>query len=208
MKITTEMVGRQARLVSRSAVLLARHPRYSKGLGRLVMTGGRTTVSLRLPWLPFELIEDLRERLGPPSRVFEFGGGGSTLFFLDCGAEVTTVEHDPAWMVRLEELAGEHPWSGRLQPLDDRDAYVASIADHPDDYFDVVVIDGRERARCALTALSKVRPGGWLVFDDVDRERYGDGLESIQWPRRDYIGFAPAKPSLAFTSVFEKPSTG
>jgi hypothetical protein len=207
MNITAGMVGRQARLMSRSAGLIARNPRYASGLRRLAMTGGRSTVSLRLPWLPFDLIDDLRERVGPRSRVFEFGGGGSTLFFLDCGAEVLTVEHDPSWMGRLEELAGTRTWSGLLQPLDDPDAYVASITEHPDDYFDVVVVDGRERARCALAALSKVRPGGWLVFDDVDRERYVEGLQKVQWPRRDYIGFAPAKPSLAFTSVFEKPPT-
>lgn len=208
MNITAEMVGRQARLLSRSAVLIARNPRYASGLRRLAMTGGRSTVSLRLPWLPFDLIDDLRERVGSRSRVFEFGGGGSTLFFLDCGAEVLTVEHDPSWMGRLEELAGAGTWSGLLQPLDDPDAYVASIAEHPDDSFDVVVVDGRERARCALAALDKVRPGGWLVFDDVDRERYAEALEAVPWRRRDYVGFAPAKPSLAFTSVFEKPRTG
>jgi hypothetical protein len=86
MNITAGMVGRQARLMSRSAGLIARNPRYASGLRRLAMTGGRSTVSLRLPWLPFDLIDDLRERVGPRSRVFEFGGGGSTLFFLDCGA--------------------------------------------------------------------------------------------------------------------------
>lgn len=208
MKITATMLGRQARLVSRSAVLVARHPHYANGLGRLARTAGRSTVSLRLPWLPFELIEDLRQRLGPGSSVFEFGGGGSTLFFLDCGARVITVEHDAAWMARLEELAAPHAWHGRLRTLDDTDAYVSSIAEHPDDTFDVVVVDGRERARCAMAALEKVRPGGWLVFDDVDRERYADALKALPWPRRDYVGFAPAKPSLAFTAVFEKPHVG
>lgn len=205
MKITPAMLGRQARLVSRSAVLVARHPQYTNGLGRLARTAGRSTVSLRLPWLPFELIDGLRQRLGPSSSVFEYGGGGSTLFFLDCGAEVITVEHDAAWMARLSELAAPHAWRGRLQPLDDPDAYVSSIDEHADESFDVVVVDGRERARCAMAALNKVRPGGWLVFDDVDRERYAEALEALTWPRRDYVGFAPAKPSLAFTAVFEKP---
>ena len=33
-------------------------------------------------------------------------------------------------------------------------------------------------------------------------------LKALAWPRRDYVGFAPAKPSLAFTAVFEKPHVG
>jgi hypothetical protein len=48
-------------------------------------------VTLRLPWLPFVLQEELEERVGAGTRVFEFGGGGSTLYFLDLGAVVVTV---------------------------------------------------------------------------------------------------------------------
>ena len=208
MKITTEMLLRQLGLMARSAAIIAREPSRGRGARRLVATRGRNTVTLRLPWLPFVLIEELDARVGEGTRVFEFGGGGSTLYFLDRGAEVVTVENDPGWMTRLDELVGDRAWVGRLQRLDEPDAYVHSIDDYPDSSLDVVVVDGRERARCALAALPKVAPGGWLVFDDVDRERYAAALASIPWPRRDFIGFAPAKPSLAFTAVFERPIAG
>lgn len=203
---TWQQVRHQARLMGRSAREVAREPAKGRELGRLLATRGRSTSRLRLPWLPFRLIDELAEVVGPGSRVFEFGGGGSTLWFLDRGCEVVTVEHVPAWSERLAGLVASDRWQLLDRGADDGyDAYVAAIEDYPEDTFDVVVVDGRERVRCAHAALSRVRPGGWLVVDDVDRERYAAGLAAIPWPRRDVVGFAPAKPSLAYTAVFTRP---
>ena len=103
MPVTGEMVRTQLRLAGRSAKVLARHPRLGKELPRLAATRGRSTMRLRLPWLPFRLIDELAAVIGPGSRVFEYGGGGSTLWFLDRGAEVVTVEHHEGWANQLEE---------------------------------------------------------------------------------------------------------
>jgi hypothetical protein len=54
-------------------------------------------------------------------------------------------------------------------------------------------------------SLGKVRPGGMLVVDDVDRQRYARALEAVDWPREDVIGFAPAKPSLSYSTLFTRP---
>ena len=85
-------------------------------------------------------------------------------------------------------------------------AYVAAIDEQPDDSLDLVVVDGRERARCAARATAKVRPGGLLLVDDIDRERYHAAVDAIGWPRRDVVGFAPAKPTLAYTAVLTRPA--
>jgi predicted O-methyltransferase YrrM len=139
-------------------------------------------------------------------RVCEYGGGGSTLWFLDHGLEVVTVEHDPAWASILQQTASSPSWTLLVRSLDDGAAdYVGAVDDYPDDHFDLVVVDGRERARCVDAALSKVRPGGMLVVDDVDRARYAPALARLSWPRTDVIGFAPAKPSLSYTALFVRP---
>ena len=88
---------------------------------------------------------------------------------------------------------------------DDYAAYVAAIEEHPDDSFDVVVVDGRERARCLTAACPRCGPAGCLIVDDVDRERYHAAIDATGWPRRDVVGFAPAKPSLAYTAVLTRP---
>lgn len=208
MKITPAMLGRQAGLVARSVRLIAQQPDLGRGFGRLAATRGRSTMTLRLPWLPFRLIDELATRVQDGVRVFEYGGGGSTLWFLDRGATVVTVEHHREWAAALAASVPADRWTLLERPLDD-DAvsYVDAIRDFPDDSFDIVVVDGRERARCVAAARSKVRPGGLLIVDDADRERYGAAIAAVPWPRRDVIGFAPAKPSLAFTAVLDRPLT-
>lgn len=161
---------------------------------------------LGLPWLPFRLIDELSDRVDASTRVFEYGGGGSTTWFLGQGASVVTVEHHAQWADRLAEGITSASWTLlRRGQEDNYHGYVAAIADFPVESFDIVVVDGRERVRCARGALERIRPGGLLIFDDVDRDRYQDGLASITWPRRDIVGFAPAKPTLAYTAVFTRP---
>jgi predicted O-methyltransferase YrrM len=207
MAVTGEMVRRQLRLAGRSAKVLVRHPAVGRELPRLAATRGRSTMRLRLPWLPFRLIDELASVVGPGSRVFEYGGGGSTLWFLDQGAEVTTVEHHDGWADELEARISSAAWTLLRRSAADAYAdYVAAIDDQPDGSLDVVVVDGRERARCARRAVPKVRPGGLLLVDDIDRDRYRAAVAAIGWPRRDVVGFAPAKPTLAYTAVLQRPA--
>ena len=63
-KVTGEMVARQARLMGSSvrgarARAVARHASCPGSLA----TRGRSTMRLRLPWLPFRLIDELAERV-------------------------------------------------------------------------------------------------------------------------------------------------
>lgn len=206
MRVTGEMLARQARLVGSSVRVLVHEPSLGRELPRLLATRGRSTMRLELPWLPFRLIDELAARLDGDSRVFEYGGGGSTLWFLERGATVTTVEHHPEWAAELRRRITSDRWTlVERSSDDDYAAYVGAIEEHPDDSFDVVVVDGRERARCLTAALPKVRPGGLLVVDDIDRDRYQAAIDATGWPRRDIVGFAPAKPSLAYTAVLTRP---
>lgn len=204
--ITGSQIRHQVRLVARSCRHLAAHPRDGRELGRLLKSRGRSTVTLRTPWLPYRLVDELEARLQPGMRVFEYGGGGSTLWFLDRGLDVVTVEHDATWSRILESRVDSSSWTLLVEPLGaDGAGYVDAISAYPDDHFDLVVVDGRYRSRCIGAALTKVQPGGLLVVDDVDRPRYAAALDSVAWPRTDVIGFAPAKPSLSYTTLFVRP---
>lgn len=153
------------------------------------------------PWLTFDAILALQERMRPGIRVFEYGSGGSTLFWLAKGAaEVVSVEHDPKWFrVMAARLVGKiqadlrlvspertgaanqihNPPDPALFQSDDGifrgfsfEGYVRQIDAFPDGYFDILLVDGRARPSCIAHGAPKVRAGGLLVLDNADRSYY------------------------------------
>jgi hypothetical protein len=206
-KVTAETLRRQAGFMRETAWRIAHEPKLGRDFPRLLVTGGRSTMRMRLPWLPFRLIDELGSVVRSGSQVFEYGGGGSTLWFLDRGAVVVTVEHDHEWAAVLEQSIGSGNWT-LLRPtiVDGYAEYAGAISFYPDNWFDVVVIDGRARRRCVARALTKIKPGGLLLVDDIHRKKHARAVRDLGWPRRDVIGFAPAKLELAHTAVLTRPS--
>jgi hypothetical protein len=167
--------------------------------------------------------------------VFEYGSGGSTLFFCDRVKRVVSVEHDAAWHQMVSQaISGAH--AGRceylLRPPDEaampRDddppppwtyasrrhwprgqvfqRYATAILDYPDAGFDVVLIDGRVRPVCAWHASGKIKPGGWLVLDNSDREDYQPIWDLLaDWPVTHFEGLVPYSRAQSRTSVLRKP---
>lgn len=153
----------------------------------------------KIPWMCYAAIDYLDSHVPANPRVFEYGSGASTLYWLSRGAHVTSVEHDATWYAILQKrVAGEQRLDYRLvEPirLDDSIAadasnpdlfcsanqqyiqyefskYVTQIDNFPDVSFDVVVVDGRSRAACVKHAIPKVKPGGLLVLDNAQRSWY------------------------------------
>ncbi len=141
---------------------------------------GRTALADRQPWLTFPAVDWLEARCFEGMRVFEWGSGGSTLFLLDRDASVTSIEHDRLWSDRVKSELGhaptiDHRWIP-AQGGSFRD-YVAAIREFPDDYFDLVLIDGRARVDCLEISVSKIKPGGAILFDNAERPRYAQAVE-------------------------------
>ena len=126
-----------------------------------------------------------RPWIEPHHEVFEYGCGGSTLFFAQRARSVASVEHNAKWARSvtaaalkrgLTNVAIEVREAGREPPLADSPYCLA--LDRP---FDVVVVDGwalgkcneadrravQSRAACFRRAEQFVRPGGIIVLDDA-----------------------------------------
>jgi predicted SAM-dependent methyltransferase len=155
----------------------------------------------RQPWLPYTATTFLDQKITGDSRVFEYGAGGSTLFFASRVAEVVSVEHDSEWLERtakeMERFATAR-WTRHLVvpvapqirtelPVTDPNAYESTdekflgmsfeeyartIDRYPDRSFDVVLIDGRARPACFKHAVRKVKSGGYIVLDNAERPAY------------------------------------
>jgi hypothetical protein len=78
---------------------------------------GKDPINEKLPWITFKAIDFIKKNTKCTDKVFEYGGGGSTLYFLDRVAEVVTVEHDQEWFRILQrKIDAENSirWYGQL----------------------------------------------------------------------------------------------
>jgi hypothetical protein len=175
-----------------------------------------------VPWWTFGAADRVADFLGdrPQARVFEWGSGASTVWLSRRAAMVTSIEHDAEWAEIVEPVLPPNAVVQVVSPvpalgdpseqlsdkagfegLDFRD-YVAAV-DDTDGTFDLVVVDGRARNACFHRAITRLAPGGVLVFDNVDRKRYRDAIASspveveVEWTR----GLTPALPYPTRTAL-------
>lgn len=196
---------------------------------------GATPVSDEQPWITFDAIQYLEEKVLASHRVFEFGGGGSTLFFLKRCHEVVTVEHDAKWFLLLKQLVeGKRldNWVGRLIEPEEGDLvkspspsnpdhyssggakdvnfrkYASSIDSYPDEYFDIILIDGRSRPACIKHAAPKLRNGGLIVLDNADRSYYLSSMVKTILGEYSLVlstmGASPYVPFFTQTNIWRK----
>lgn len=198
---------------------LAADPRRLPDLGRWLRDHRKTTLASRAPWWPYAAVDAVAEALPPHARVLEFGGGGSTLWLHDRGAAVVCVEHDSRWFDQLRKALpedvelllrppdAEGTIRSEFEPGHFFDSYVAEAARHPDDTFDLVIVDGRARVECGLATMSKVRPGGMFLLDDSERPRYAPLVTALSpWPRTDFRGLKIGGGGLFQTTIWWRPA--
>lgn len=129
-----------------------------------------------VPFLAWDAIRYLEGCLQPGQQVLEVGGGNSTLWLLEHGVRVHTVEPHGEWIEALEkEIAarygpeGSARWHGTQAA--GSQAVEALRALEPAS-LDMVIVDPHSQEVPRVAALEalrdKVRSGGWLVLDNSD----------------------------------------
>lgn len=187
------------------------------------------------PWLTFGAIDFVQAWLRPGLTIFEYGSGGSTLFWLrHQPRSVVSVEHDPKWHAALSpQINSAAPIERRLilpealppgQPLPDpadpaayasSDAawlnhsfrnYATQIDDFPDDYFDVVLVDGRARPACLWHSTRKVRVGGRLILDNAEVAHYlaRTTARLAGYAKLEFYGAGPINNTYWQTNVYTR----
>ncbi|HWC64309.1 MAG TPA: hypothetical protein VG501_11845 [Rhizomicrobium sp.] len=58
-----------------------------------------------VPWITYPAFRQLERIVAPQAKVFEYGCGGSSLWWASRAASVVSVEHDAQWVARVAESA-------------------------------------------------------------------------------------------------------
>jgi hypothetical protein len=187
-----------------------------------------------MPWMTFDAIAFLRAHVRAGVKVFEYGSGGSSLFWLVSGCELVSIEHDPEWYAVLSEklhafpgvdyrlivpepLGPRAPQNDPADPkayrsMDERalshsfQKYATAIDEYPEQFFDIVSVDGRARPSCLLHAAPRVKVGGLLVLDNAERgyylEKTGEILRNFE--SHEFPGGGPCNYHLWQTNVYRR----
>lgn len=159
-----------------------------------------------VPWMNFQVVQLLAERLRPEMHLFEFGSGFSTAFYAQRVATVCSVEYDLGWAQRVRATAPANVTVIDC-PQDVDGAYCRTVA-RQGRRFDVVVVDGRDRVHCVQQALACLSEAGVIVLDDSQRERYQSAFEQLQAAGFACLSLAGLKPTgngVDQTSLFYRP---
>jgi len=161
----------------------------------------RNSVIDKQPWLSFAAIDFIKEIIRPDMVVFEYGSGGSTLFWAEHTRRVISIEHDEVWSEKMKRLLSKQNINNveyHFIPAERREdfitkevgkpsdyistdenyrdfsfkTYASSIDRFPDDSFDIILVDGRARPSCIGHAIPKLKRNGYLVVDNTERGYY------------------------------------
>ncbi|HET7003020.1 MAG TPA: hypothetical protein VFI33_16960 [Puia sp.] len=196
---------------------------------------GRNSVIDRSPWISFSAIQFLKKLIRKDMRVFEYGSGGSTLFWITRVKEVVSIEHDTSWYFNMKKQLDEQsvqnfkyilaepvndPQFGKKRFEDPEDyisadpaykgknfeQYAKSIDTYPDNYFDIIVVDGRARPSCIKHGIPKLKRNGWLVIDNSERTYYlaPFSFEKNSWKTSKFAGPVPYTRDFSETSLLKK----
>jgi hypothetical protein len=189
----------------------------------------------RQPWLVFEAISFLEELDLKGGEIFEYGCGGSTLYWLSKGAQVFSVEHDPDWykkmlfytqnnksvnlrLIEPENISsanGEQAfdpanpdlYQSHRYPGKKFEQYVRQIDSFPDNYFDIILIDGRSRPSCLKHSITKIKPNGLIILDNSNRKYYLDlsktYIKNFQLMRFKGL-FAGNVKTISMTDIYKR----
>jgi hypothetical protein len=136
-----------------------------------------------IPWFTDGAIIRINEILHQSKfKIFEFGGGSSTLYFLLKGNSVTTVDHNIRWVKKIANTA--KCWGLEKQlTIEHRERPYASFYSEVTAtiLFDMVVVDGRDRNICVETVLnSSTKLPKYLIFDNSNRPKYKKSIDFIE----------------------------
>ena len=159
-----------------------------------------------LPWYTYPMVEFLSNKDFKGRRILEWGAGQSTLWWAARAAQVTSFESDPVWYEKIKKISP--PNCSIFLTSDDLQNYRQHIGNEK---YDLVVIDGLDRFKCAVESMSLLSGDGGIVLDDSEGYWGKEGEYPILnlyrengFQRIDFFGYAAGVIQPHCTSLFFK----
>lgn len=143
------------------------------------------------PWLTKEANSILSTLLKPADVGLEYGSGRSTLWLAHRIKHLTSVEDDESWYklisnkVKIQNTSNVRYLFCKAEGYEkpEQSPYIQVINTFSKNTLDFVLVDGKYRDICALMALEKIRPGGFIVIDDINRYLPCDSISPNSRPK-------------------------
>jgi len=183
-------------------------------------------------WITFESKMWLEKFLKPNMTIFEYGSGGSTIFFTNRVKNLISVEHDMDWHKNIKKILEKNEIKNceyilsKPQKINDIEnqnfsdykkflseeypnfsfeSYVKNIDKFQDQNFDLIFIDGRSRPACIFHSLNKVKRGGIIMLDNSERAHYQLGKKLLSnWLKIDFYGPGPYGRFFWNTTIWQR----
>lgn len=159
-----------------------------------------------LPWYTYPAIHFLLQKDFKGRRILEWGAGQSTLWWASKAKEVVSFEADKKWH---DEVKTALPPNAVIHLT--REDLSDFEKNCPAGLFDVIVIDGLDREKCAAPSIELLAPDGAVLLDNADGFWGKEGsfpildrFSQAGFQRIDFIGYAPGVVRPHCTSVFFK----
>ena len=149
------------------------------------------------PWLVKDAVVFLDEFLKDrEATVLEFGAGCSTLWFSSRVKKIHSVEASLRWIHKIEKKVEGSP-SDNVRLIHRKGSCYDICDTFPDESFDLVLIDARDRVKCFNKSVRLIKPGGVLMLDNSERKRYWSALsDALTGSRLKRRGQCPYKKIL------------
>jgi len=128
------------------------------------------------PWITHTIINQLETLLKTTDTGLECGSGRSSIWFAERTKKVISIEHNKEWFEIVKNMLKDHALQKKInlhltKSSDETNnaEYINIINKLKNNSLDYCLVDGIIRDECALAAIPKLKAGGLLIIDDIER---------------------------------------
>ena len=121
-----------------------------------------------VPWLSKECNKFLNVKLNKEMVCLEFGSGNSSLWIANRVKYLTSIEHNFEWFKKIDNNSKQIK-NFKILYLEGNKYRDYSDSNIDDNSIDFCLVDGLYRDEISLKILNKLKPGGIIIIDDVQR---------------------------------------